>query len=83
MMSKKDTKFGAELIEAFKEVRAHRRGEIALPTRIVDVISAQRVKAIRTSLAKAPEILNVASAFLLALSKAGNKAANLISPPAF
>jgi putative transcriptional regulator len=54
MMSKKDTKFGAELIEAFKEVRAHRRGEIALPTRIVDVISAQRVKAIRTSLAKSP-----------------------------
>jgi putative transcriptional regulator len=55
MMSKKDTKFGKELVEALKEVRAHRRGEIALPTRVVDVISAQRVKTIRTSLAKSPK----------------------------
>jgi putative transcriptional regulator len=55
MMSKKDTKFGVELLEALKEVRAHRRGEIALPTRIVDVISAKRVKDIRTSLAKSPK----------------------------
>ena len=54
-MSKKDTKFGIELLDALKEVRAHRRGEIALPTRIVDVISAKRVKAIRTSLAKSPK----------------------------
>ena len=50
-MSKKDTKFGAELLGALQDVRAHRRGEIALPTRVVDVISAQRVKTIRTSLA--------------------------------
>jgi putative transcriptional regulator len=55
MMSKKDTKFGAELLEALKEVRAHRRGEIALSTRVVDVLSARRVKAIRTSLAKSPK----------------------------
>jgi putative transcriptional regulator len=55
MMSKKDTRFGRELVEALKEVRAHRRGEIALPTRVVDVISAQRVKTIRTSLAKSPK----------------------------
>lgn len=54
-MKKKDTKFGSDLLTALKEVRAHRRGEIALPARIVDVISAQRVKAIRTSLAKSPK----------------------------
>jgi putative transcriptional regulator len=54
-MSKKDTKFGSDLIEALEEVRAHRRGEIALPSRDVDVISARRVKAIRTALAKSPK----------------------------
>ena len=36
-------------------MRVHRRGEIALPTRVVDVISAQPVKAICTSLAKSPK----------------------------
>jgi putative transcriptional regulator len=54
-MSKKDTKFGSDLLQALKEVKAHRRGEIALTSRRVDVISAQRVKAIRTSLAKSPK----------------------------
>ena len=54
-MSKKDTKFGSDLMEALHEVRAHRRGEIALPSRIVDVISAQRVKAIRTAFSKSPK----------------------------
>jgi putative transcriptional regulator len=54
-MTKKDTKFGADLISALQEVRAHRRGEIALPSRKVNVISAKRVKAIRTSLAKSPK----------------------------
>ena len=49
-MSKKDTKFGSDLMAALKEVRAHRQGEIALPTRIVDSMSARRVKAIRTAL---------------------------------
>lgn len=51
-MSKNDTKFGKDLLSALKEVRAHRRGEIALPVRNVDALSARRVKAIRTSLAK-------------------------------
>ena len=51
-MSKRDTKFGSDLLSALKEVRAHRRGEIALPVRNADAVSAQRVKAIRTSLAK-------------------------------
>lgn len=54
-MSKKDTKFGSDLMEALKEVRAHRRGEIALPSRKVDVISARRVKDIRSALAKSPK----------------------------
>ncbi len=54
-MSKKDTKFGSDLLAALKEVRAHRRGEIALPSRNVDTISARRVKAIRTALAKSPK----------------------------
>jgi putative transcriptional regulator len=54
-MAKKDTKFGKDLMLALQEVRAHRRGEIALPSRNVDVISAKRVKAIRTALAKSPK----------------------------
>lgn len=54
-MNKKDTKFGSDLMRALKEVAAHRRGEIALPSRKIDVISARRVKAIRTALAKSPK----------------------------
>lgn len=54
-MSKKVTKFGSDLMQALKEVQAHRRGEIALPSRQIDVISARRVKAIRTTLAKSPK----------------------------
>jgi putative transcriptional regulator len=54
-MSKKDTKFGSDLLAALQDVRAHRNGEIALPSRTVDVLSAKRVKAIRTSLAKSPK----------------------------
>ena len=54
-MSKKNTKFGSDLIQALKEVKAHRRGEIALPSRNFDVLSAQRVKSIRTALAKSPK----------------------------
>jgi putative transcriptional regulator len=53
-MSKNETKFGSDLMQALKEVKAHRRGEIALPSRKIDVISARRVKAIRTTLAKSP-----------------------------
>jgi putative transcriptional regulator len=52
---KKDTKFGSDLLAALEEVRAHRRGEIALPSRKVDVLSARRVKTIRTALAKSPK----------------------------
>ncbi len=51
-MSKKDTKFGSDLMTALKEVRAHRRGEIALPVRNVDTLSAKRVRTIRSAVAK-------------------------------
>jgi putative transcriptional regulator len=54
-MSKKDSKFGSDLMQALQEVKAHRRGEIALPSRHIDVLSASRVKAIRTTLAKSPK----------------------------
>jgi putative transcriptional regulator len=54
-VKRKDTRFGADLMGALKQVRAHRNGEIALPTRHVDSLSAKRVKAIRTSLAKSPK----------------------------
>jgi putative transcriptional regulator len=54
-MKKKNSKFGSDLMATLKEVRAHRRGETALPTRIVDSMSARRVKAIRTALAKSPK----------------------------
>jgi putative transcriptional regulator len=43
-MTKRITKFGSDLIAALQEVSAHRRGEIALPSRRFDVISAMRVK---------------------------------------
>ena len=47
--------FATELMDALKEVRAHRLGEIALPTRVVDPMSAKRVKAIRLARAKSPK----------------------------
>lgn len=46
--------FGDDLIASLEEARAHRRGEISLPMRIVDPMSAKRVKAIRTALARSP-----------------------------
>jgi putative transcriptional regulator len=55
MKTKRDTKFGADLMEALQEVRAHQRGDVALPTRLVDAISAKQVKAIRTANAKSPK----------------------------
>ncbi len=38
-MSKKDTKFGADVMGALKEVRAHRLGETDLTSRVVDTTS--------------------------------------------
>jgi len=50
--SKSHTKFGRELIAAAKEALAHSRGEIALPTRIVEPLPAKRVKEIRKKVAR-------------------------------
>src|ERR1700733_10756263 len=47
-----DTKFGRDLIAAAKEALAHKRGEIALPSRTVAPMSAARVKEIRKKVAK-------------------------------
>ncbi|MGZ8363148.1 MAG: helix-turn-helix domain-containing protein [Caulobacteraceae bacterium] len=53
-MSDTDTEFGDDLISALKEVKAHRRGEIALPARSVSAMPASRVRAIRKAVAKSP-----------------------------
>lgn len=44
-MAKKDTTFGKDLMTSLHEVHAHRRGEIALPSRNSGVITVQRVAA--------------------------------------
>lgn len=49
-----DTGFGRDLLAALKEVKAHRRGEIALETRIIEPMPALRFKAIRKAVAKSP-----------------------------
>lgn len=46
---------GADLLEAMKEVAAHRRGELSLPGRHVEAMPAARVKSIRKSVAKSPK----------------------------
>jgi putative transcriptional regulator len=43
----KDTRFGRELIASMKEALAHARGEIALPSRTVNVPQDADVRAIR------------------------------------
>jgi putative transcriptional regulator len=52
---KKDTEFGKELLASVKEALAHKRGEIALPTREVPAMTAATVKQIRKSVAKSPK----------------------------
>lgn len=49
------TEIGLEIEAGLREAIAHRRGEIALPTRLVDPMSAARVKAIRKAVAKSPK----------------------------
>jgi putative transcriptional regulator len=46
-MTRKRTAIGREVESALREVLAHVRGEIALPCRIVDDPSAQRILAVR------------------------------------
>lgn len=50
-----DTEFGRDLLGALQEVRDHLDGKIFLETRIVDPMSAARVKEIRKSVAKSPK----------------------------
>ena len=50
-----DTEFGRELIEGFREVLAHVRGEIELPYRVYETMPATRVKEIRRKVAKSPK----------------------------
>ena len=48
------TKFGLALEASLREALAYKRGEIQLPTRIIDPMTPKRVKAIRKSVAKSP-----------------------------
>ena len=54
LVTNTDTAFGNDLIAALQEVRAHRRGEIALASKIFHPISPARVKEIRRGLTKSP-----------------------------
>jgi putative transcriptional regulator len=51
----KRTELGLELEAGLREAIAHRRGEIALESRIVEPMPASRVKAIRKAVAKSPK----------------------------
>jgi putative transcriptional regulator len=53
--SKKDTKFGRDLIAAMREAVAHKQGKLALPTRVIAPMTAARVKAIRKKVARSPK----------------------------
>jgi len=47
--------FAAELLASAKEALAHKRGKIALPTRVIEEITAQEVKNIRKAVATSPK----------------------------
>lgn len=49
------TEFGAALVESLSEVAAWKRGEVALPVRVIPTMSAERVRTIRKSVAKSPK----------------------------
>jgi len=50
-----DTQFGRDLIASLKEAVAHKQGKIVLSTRVIDEMSAARVKEIRKKVAKSPK----------------------------
>lgn len=54
-MTEARTEFGRGIEAGLREAIAHRRGEIALATRIVNTMPAERVKAIRQAVAKSPK----------------------------
>ena len=47
-----DTEFGRDMLESLQEVRDHLDGKIALPGRVIEPMTAARVKAIRKSVAR-------------------------------
>lgn len=49
------SKIGLEIENGLREAIAWKKGEIALPVQIVEAMPAQRVKAIRKSVAKSPK----------------------------
>lgn len=53
--TKNRTDLGLDLEAALKEVAAHRRGEIALEGRVIEPMSAKRVKEIRKKVARSPK----------------------------
>lgn len=53
--SETDTEFGEELLAGMREAVAYMRGEIALPTRRINPMPPERVKAIRKAVAKSPK----------------------------
>jgi putative transcriptional regulator len=54
-MAKDRTPLGLSIEEGLREAIAHRRGEIALETRVVNTMSAGRVREIRKAVAKSPK----------------------------
>ncbi len=54
MRTKRRSKIGLDLEASLKEAIAHSKGEIDLPTRTIEPMSATRVKAIRKLVAKSP-----------------------------
>lgn len=49
------TKIGLEIEAGLREAIAHRKGQLALPTRLVAAMSPARVKAIRKAVSRSPK----------------------------
>lgn len=49
------TELGLDIEAALREAIAHRRGEVALPSRVVEAMPAARIKEIRKRVAKSPK----------------------------
>jgi len=54
-MAEERTELGLEIEASLREAIAHRRGEVALESRVVNAMPAARVKEIRKSVAKSPK----------------------------
>ena len=49
------TKIGLEIEAGLREAIAHRKGQLALPTRLVSAMPPERVKAIRKAVSRSPK----------------------------